>query len=188
MTMLNINNNNMNFHIEGISSNAVSIVGSIANEENALASLLEAQVNLLCNAINPCINVCDFIDAIQSIIRTLKAIIQKNNVLENKLGDTLSFIQNEGIDCLDCNNQFKLLNNLNSVLESIGTEEFSLGCLIGILGKSIENIVCYCTFDDIKQVNNLVVTLMRLIVNLNTILLRELRTVVSLIKFYTGDI
>lgn len=182
MTMSNINNN-MNFHIKGLSSNAVSVVGSIANEDNALASLLKAQANLLCNAINPCITVCDFIDAIQSIIRTLKAIIQKNNILENKLRDTLNFIESEGIECLDCNNQFQLLNNLNSVLDSIGEEEFSLGCLIGILGESVANITCYCSFDDIKKVNNLIVTLMRLIITINTILLRELRTVVSIILF-----
>lgn len=184
MTMSNINyNDNMNFPIEGIPSNAVSIVGSVADEEYSIASLLEAQSNLLCNAINHCITVCDFIDIIQSIIRTLKTIIQKNNILENKLRETLNFIQKEGIGCLDYNEQFELLNNLNSVLESIGTEESSLGYLIDKLGKGVTNIASYCTFDDIKQVNNLVITLMKLIVEKNMILLRKLRTVISLIKF-----
>lgn len=183
MPMSNINCNNMNFPIEGIPSNAVSIVGSVADEEYALASLLEAQANLLCNAINPCITVCDFTDVIQSIIRTLKTIIQKNNILENKLRETLSFIQKEGIGCLDYNDQFELLNNLNSVLESIGAEECSLGYLIDKLGKGVTNIASYCTFDDIKQVNNLVVTLMKLIVEKNMILLRKLQTVIRLIKF-----
>jgi len=181
------NNNNMNFPIEGIPSNAVSIVGSVAKEECAIASLLEAQANLLCNAINPCITVCDFIEVIQSIIRTLKTIIQKNNILENKLRETLSFIQKEGIGCLDYNEQFELLNNLNSVLESIGAEESSLGYLIDKLGKGVTNIASNCTFDDIKQVNNLVVTLMKLIVEKNMILLRKLRTVISLIKFIKGS-
>jgi len=180
--MSNINNN-MNFPIEGIPSNAVSIVGSVADEECALASLLEAQANLLCNATKPCITVCDFIDVIQSIIRTLKTIIQKNNILENKLRETLNFIQKEGIGCLDFNEQFELLNNLNSVLESIGAEESSLGYLIDKLGKGVTNITSYCTFDDIKRVNNLVVKLMKLIVEKNMILSRKLQTVISLIKF-----
>lgn len=183
MTMPNINYNNTNFPTEGIPSNAVSIVGSVANEECALASLLESQANLLCNVINPCITICDFIDVIQSIIRTLKTIIQKNNILENKLRETLNFIQKEGIGCLDYNEQFELLNNLNSVLESIAAEESSLGYLIEKLGKGVTSIASYCTFDDIKQVNNLVVTLMKLIVETNMILLRKLRTVISLIKF-----
>ncbi len=183
MPMSNINYNNMNFPIEGIPSNAVSIVGSVADEEFALASLLEAQANLLCNAINPCITVCNFIDVIKSIIRTLKTIIQKNNILENKLRETLNFIQKEGIGCLDYNAQFELLNNLNSVLESIGAEESSLGYLIDKLGKGVTNIASYCTFDDIKQINNLVITLMKLIVEKNMILLRKLQTVIRLIKF-----
>jgi len=185
MSNINYNNNdkNKNFTIEGIPSNAVSIVDSVANEECALASLLEAQANLLCNAINPCITICDFIDVIQSIIRTLKTLIQKNNILENKLRETLNFIQKEGIGCLDYNEQFELLSNLNSVLESIGAEESSLGYLIDKLGKGVTNIASYCTFDDIKQVNNLVVTLMKLIVEKNMILSRKLQTVISLIKF-----
>ena len=183
MPMSNINYNNTNFSIEGVPSNAVSIVGSVADEECALASLLEAQANLLCNAINPCITVCDFNDVTQSIIRTLKTIIQKNNILENKLRETLSFIQKEGIGCLDYNGQFNLLNNLNSVLESIGAEESSLGYLIDKLGKGVTIIASYCTFNDIKQVNNLVIKLMKLIVEKNMILLRKLQTVISLIKF-----
>lgn len=181
--MSNINYNNMNFPIEGIPSNAVSIVGSVANEECALSSLIEAQANLLCNSINPCITVCDFIDVVQSIIRTLKTIILKNNILENKLRETLSFIQKEGIGCLDYNEQFELLNNLNSVLESIGAEESSLGYLMDELGKGVANIDYYCSFDDIKQVNNLVTALMKLIAENNMILLRKLRTVISLIEF-----
>lgn len=181
--MSNLNYNNMNFPIEGIPSNAVSIVGSIANEECAIASLLEAQANLLCNAINPCLTVCNFIDVIQSIIQTLKTIILKNNILENKLRETLNFIKQEGIGCLDYNEQFELLNNLNSVLESIGAEESSLGYLMDILGNGVANIDYYCSFDDIKQVNNLVITLMKLIVENNMILLRKLRTVINLIEF-----
>lgn len=181
MTMLNIKNANNN--IEGIPSNAVSIVGSVANEECALASLLEAQANLLCNAANPCLNVCNFIEIVQSIIRTFKTIVLKNNILENKLRETLNFIQSEGINCLDYNEQFELLNNLDSVLESIGKEESSLGYLIEELGKNIANIESYCSFEEIRQVNSLIVTLMRLIEENNMILLRKLRTVTSLIEF-----
>lgn len=177
------NNNDMNSSIEGVPSNAVFIVESVADEECALASLIEAQATILCNAINPCITVCDFTDIVQSIIRAMQAILQKNNILENKLRETLNFIQKEGINCLDYNEQFELLNNLNSVLESISKEEFSLGYLIEKLGDGVTNIECYCDFDDIKQVNNLVATLMRLIVEKNMILLRKLRTVISLIKF-----
>lgn len=183
MTMLNKNYNDVNNSIEGIPSNAVSIVGSVANEECALASLLEAQADLLCNTINPCITVCDFNILVQSIIRAMKTIVQKNNILEVKLRETLNFIQKEGINCLDYNEQYELLNNLNSVLESISKEEFSLGNLIDKLGVGVANIESYCIFDEIKQVNNLVVTLMKLIVDKNMILLRKLRTVIKLIEF-----
>lgn len=180
--MSNINNN-VNFPIEGIPSNAVLIVKSVADEEFALASLLDTQADLLCKVINPCVTVDDFITIVQSIIRTLKTTVLKNNILETKLRETLSFIQKEGIECLDYNEQFELLNNLNSVLESIGAEEFSLGYLIDELDNGVANIDSYCTFDDIKQVNNLVITLMRLLVEKNMILLRKLRTVISLIEF-----
>lgn len=182
MSNNNYNNSDMNFPIEGIPGNAVFIVKSVADEECALASLLESQANLLCNAIDPCITVCDFNDIIQSIIQTMKTIVQKNNILEVKLRETLNFIQREGIECLDYNQQFELLNNLNSVLESIGTEEFSIGYLIDELGNGVANI-SYCTFNDIKVVNNLVITLMKLIVEKNMILQRKLRTVIKLIKF-----
>ena len=181
MTMLN-NYNYMNNTIEGIPSNAVSIVESVAQEECAISSLLQAQADLLCKVINPCITVCDFADVINSVIRTLKTIVIKNNTLENKLRETLNFIQREGIECLDYNQQFELLDNLNSVLESIGAEEISIGHLIDQTGKGIAEIK-YCTFDDIKSVNDLVITMMRLIIEKNMILLRKMRTVISLIKF-----
>lgn len=181
--MSNINSKNVNNPTEEIPSNAIPIVESVANEECALASLLEAQANLLCNATNPCISVCDFIDVVQSIIRVLKTIVLKNNILENKLRETLNYIQEEGIGCLDYNEQFELLNSLNSVLKSIASEESSLGCLMECLGKGVSSIESYCAFDDIKKVNNLVTTLMRIIVENNMILLRKLRTVTSLIKF-----
>ena len=181
MTMLN-NYNYMNNTIEGIPSNAVSIVESVAQEECAISSLLQAQADLLCEVINPCITVCDFADVINSIIRTMRTIVIKNNILENKLRETLNFIQKEGIECLDYNQQFELLNNLNSVLESISEEEFSIGRLIDETGKIIAQID-YCTFDDIKSVNDLIIALMRLIIEKNMILLRKLQTVISLIKF-----
>ena len=76
-----LNNNNMNkdinFPIQGIPGNAVSIVESVAQEECAIASILEAQADLLCNAANQCISVCNFKDIINSIIRTLKTIVIK---------------------------------------------------------------------------------------------------------------
>lgn len=169
--------------VEGVPSNAVSIVDSVAQEEFALAELLNAQANLLCKAIDPCISVCDFKALVQSIIRTMKDIIQKNNILEVKLRETLNFIQKEKVGCLDYNEQFELLNGLNSVLESIGEEEHSLGHLMEELGKGVANIKSFCDFDEIKQINNLVIGLMRLIIENNTILLRKLRTVIRLIEF-----
>lgn len=175
-------NKDINYPIQGIPSNAVSIVESVAQEECALASLLESQADLLCKAVNPCIAVCNFNDVINSIIRTMKTMVIKNNILENKLRETLNFIQKEGIECLDYNQQFELLNNLNSVLDSISKEEFSLGHLIDQTGEVIAKVE-YCTFDDTKSVDDLVITLMRLIIESNMILLRKLRTVISLIKF-----
>lgn len=168
--------------VEGSTSNAVFIVGSVANEEYALASLIEAQANIICNVIKSCANVCDFVDTIQSITRALKTIVQKNNILEVKLRETLNFINKEGIDCLDFNGQFEFLNNLNSVLESIGEEEYSLSYLIDKLGEGLANVEFYSDFEDIKKIDNMVVALMKLIVEINMILLRKLRTVISLIR------
>lgn len=108
-TMLNDsykNKINISCPVEGVPSNAVSIVDSVAQEEFALAELLNAQASLLCKAINPCISVCDFKTLVQSIIRTMKNIIQKNNILEVKLRETLNFIQKEKIDCIYCKNFF----------------------------------------------------------------------------------
>ena len=51
------------------------------------------------------------------------------------------------------------------------------------LGNGVANIKLFCDFDEIKQINNLVIGLMRLIIENNTILLRKLRTVIKLIEF-----
>lgn len=176
--MLNNNKNickDINCPIQGVPANAVSIVESVSKEECALALLIEAQADLLCKAINKCISVCDFKDIINSIIQTMKTIAIKNNTLENKLRETLNFIQKEGIECLDYNRQFELLNSLNSVLECISKEEDATGHLIEQTGKIIAKVE-YCTLDDIKSVDDSVLTLMRLIIENNFILDRKLRT------------
>ena len=67
-------------------------------------------------------------------------------------------------------------------MESISKEEISIGHLIEQTGKALANVE-FCTFDDIKSVNILVKNLMRLIIEKNMILLRKLRTVISLIEF-----
>lgn len=183
--MLNNNKNiskDINSHTQGIPGNAVFIVESVAREECALALLIEAQADLLCKSVNKCISVCDFKDVINSIIQTVKTIVIKNNTLENKLRDTLNFIQKEGIECLDYNRQFELLNDLNSLLECISKEEVATGHLIEQTGKIIAKVE-YCTLDDIKEVDDSVLTLMRLINENNFILLRKLRTVIGLINF-----
>ena len=183
--MLNNNKNickDINCPIQGVPANAVSIVESVSKEECALALLIEAQADLLCKAINKCISVCDFKDIINSIIQTMKTIAIKNNTLENKLRETLNFIQKEGIECLDSNRQFELLNSLNSVLECISKEEDATGHLIEQTGKIIAKVE-YCTLDDIKSVDDSVLTLMRLIIENNFILDRKLRTLISLINF-----
>jgi|GEM_PF-416428 len=181
---INKNNNDGTLLItEGIPSNAISIVKSIANEECALAALIEAQTNMLFSVIDPCITADEFVVITQSIIRTLKTILHKNNVLEVKLRETLNFIKKEGIECLDYNNQYKLLNNLNFILKSIAAEEYSLGCLIETLGEGLTNIEFHCSFDEIKQVNNIVITLMKVIVEKNMILLRKLKTAIGIIEF-----
>ncbi len=183
--MLNNNKNickDINCPIQGVPANAVSIVESVSKEECALALLIEAQADLLCKAINKCISVCDFKDIINSIIQTMKTIAIKNNTLENKLRETLNFIQKEGIECLDYNRQFELLNSLNSVLECISKEEDATGHLIEQTGKIIAKVE-YCTLDDIKSVDDSVLTLMRLIIENNFILDRKLRTLISLINF-----
>ena len=183
--MLNNNKNickDINCPIQGVPANAVSIVESVSKEECALALLIEAQADLLCKAINKCISVCDFKDIINSIIQTMKTIAIKNNTLENKLRETLNFIQKEGIECLDYNRKFELLNSLNSVLECISKEEDATGHLIEQTGKIIAKVE-YCTLDDIKSVDDSVLTLMRLIIENNFILDRKLRTLISLINF-----
>lgn len=183
--MLNNNKNickDINCPIQGVPANAVSIVESVSKEECALALLIESQADLLCKAINKCISVCDFKDIINSIIQTMKTIAIKNNTLENKLRETLNFIQKEGIECLDYNRQFELLNSLNSVLECISKEEVATGHLIEQTGKIIAKVE-YCTLDDIKSVDDSVLTLMRLIIENNFILDRKLRTLISLINF-----
>ena len=139
--MLNNNKNickDINCPIQGVPANAVSIVESVSKEECALALLIEAQADLLCKAINKCISVCDFKDIINSIIQTMKTIAIKNNTLENKLRETLNFIQKEGIECLDYNRQFELLNSLNSVLECIDVYKRQL---YNYLYKNVKRIV-----------------------------------------------
>lgn len=188
MTMSNndINNKNSDGNLlitKGIPSNAISIVKSVADEECALSALIQAEANILYSITYSCLTASEYVIVTQSIIRSLKTILNKNNILEVKLRETLNFIKKEGIQCLDYNNQYELLNNLNSILKSIASEEYSLGCLIDALGEGLINVKFHCSFDEIKQVNNIIITLMKVIIEKNMILLRKLKTAINIIEF-----
>jgi hypothetical protein len=58
------------------------------------------------------------------------------------------------------------MDSVNSVLECISKEEDATGHLIEQTGKIIAKVE-YCTLDDIKSVDDSVLTLMRLIIENN---------------------
>jgi hypothetical protein len=175
-----ISNNDRGDFMQAPSINAISIVNSVANEESALASLIESEANILNSAIKPCTTVNELLCLNKSVIRTMKTVLQKNTVLEVKLRETLNFIREEGVDPSNIN---ELLNNLIFVLDSIGEEEFSLGKLIELIGFEIIKLPKSSTFENIKDVYRNATALMKVIVEKNMVLLKKLRSIVQFIEY-----
>lgn len=180
--MPNNNENSKDIGIQQVTSvNAVAIVGSVAAEETALASLIQAEANKVTSVEGPGVALDDLLRLNQSVLRTMKTILLKNTVLEIKLRETLNFITVEGIDPLNLDD---LIDNVIDLFTSIGQEESALGSLIDRIGVGIVQVAPTITsLDDVIAVNNSVRSIMKVIVQKNMVLLRKLRSTVRFFEF-----
>lgn len=161
---------------------AYNIVGSIASEENALAAIIQEEADKLALLTGAALTLDNFTDLTQSITRTMKTVLLKNTVLEAKLTETLNFIDTEGFDFIPA-----FVDNLIAILGRIANEENALGNLIGRLGNAVRLLAPALTsFEQLQFVDEIVISLLRVITEKNLVLLSKLRRLVRFIVNNSG--
>lgn len=161
---------------------AFSIVGSVAAEENSLASIIQEEAEKLNLLSGTNLTFTNFTEVTQSITRTLKAVLLKNTVLEAKLTETLNYIDDENFTLSPT-----FLTNLTSILNRIATEENALGNLIAVIGTAVRLLAPNLSLAQLQAVDELVVGLMRVIAEKNLVLLSKLRRVVRFLVNNAGN-
>lgn len=157
---------------------AFNIVGSVASEENALAAIIQEEADKLALLTGAVLTLANFTDLTQSITRTMKTVLLKNTVLEAKLTETLNFIDTEGFDFTPA-----FVDNLIAILGRIANEENALGNLIGRLGNAVRLLAPLLTsLEQLQFVDEIVISLMRVITEKNLVLLSKLRRLVRFIE------
>lgn len=157
---------------------AFNIVGSVASEENALAAIIQEEADKLALLTGAALTLANFTDLTQSITRTMKTVLLKNTVLEAKLTETLNFIDTEDFAFTPA-----FVDNLIAILGRIANEENALGNLIGRLGNAVRLLAPLLTsLEQLQFVDEIVISLMRVITEKNLVLLSKLRRLVRFIE------
>lgn len=167
--------------IQQINQNSAALIlGSIASEELALADLIAAEAAKLNRLTGAPLTFENFRILSISVIRNLKFVLLKNTVLEAKLNETLNYI-----DVANITIGSTIENNLIALLNSIAQEQQQLGNLISIVGTRVQVLAPNLTFAPVNQlqlINEIVLTIMKVITEKNLVLLSKLRTVVRFIE------
>lgn len=156
---------------------AYFIVGSIAAEELALANLIATEVAKLNRLTGTPLTFDNFRTLSISVIRELKFVLLKNTILEAKLNETLDYIDSANLDIGST-----IENNLIALLNSIAQEELQLGLLINAVGNRVLTLAPTLTIAQLQAVNEIVLTIMKIITEKNLVLLNKLRTIVRFIE------
>lgn len=184
--IFNINNENSQNNVEndvvlqqtpGLNAAAAfNIVGSVASEENALAAIIQEEADKLALLTGTTLTFVNFTNLTESITRTMKTVLLKNTVLEAKLTETLNYIDSENFTITPA-----FVDNLIAVLNRIANEENALGNLIRALGNVVRLLAPGLTLAQLETVDQIVISLMRVITEKNLVLLSKLRRVVRFI-------
>lgn len=184
--IFNINNENSQNNVEndvvlqqtpGLNAAAAfNIVGSVASEENALAAIIQEEADKLALLTGTTLTFVNFTNLTESITRTMKTVLLKNTVLEAKLTETLNYIDSENFTITPA-----FVDNLIAILNRIANEENALGNLIRALGNVVRLLAPGLTLAQLETVDQIVISLMRVITEKNLVLLSKLRRVVRFI-------
>lgn len=155
---------------------AFNIVGSVASEENALSAIIQEEADKLRLLTGATLTYANFTDLSQSITRTMKTVLLKNTVLEAKLTETLNYIDTENFAITPA-----FVDNLIAILARIANEENALGNLIGALGNTVRLLAPSLTLAQLQAIDQIVLSLMRVITEKNLVLLSKLRRLVRFI-------
>ncbi|WP_019227680.1 hypothetical protein [Sedimentibacter sp. B4] len=155
---------------------AFNIVGSVASEENALAAIIQEEADKLSLLTGAALTFANFTDLAESITRTMKTVLLKNTVLEAKLTETLNYIDNEPFIISPV-----FVDNLIAILARIANEENALGNLIRALGNAVRLLAPSLTLAQLQAVDQIVISLLRVITEKNLVLLSKLRRLVRFI-------
>lgn len=155
---------------------AFNIVGSVAAEENALAALIQEEADKLSLLTGATLTFANFTNLTESITRTMKTVLLKNTVLEAKLTETLNYIDSENFTITPA-----FVDNLIAILGRIANEENALGNLIRALGNAVRLLAPGLTLAQLQSVDQIVISLMRVITEKNLVLLSKLRRLVRFI-------
>ena len=156
---------------------AFNVLGSIAAEENALAALIQEEADKLSLLTGAALTFANFSDLTESITRTMKTVLLKNTVLEAKLTETLNYIDSENFAINSA-----AVDSLIAILSRIANEENALGNLIRALGNAVRLLApTLTTVGQLQAVDEIVLSLMRVITEKNLVLLSKLRRLVGFI-------
>ncbi|HZG59924.1 MAG TPA: hypothetical protein VEY68_05565 [Anoxybacillus sp.] len=163
---------------------------SIANEENALANLIDAEANKILRArtaLTPnAADLANLNDVVESAERLLRTIVKKNIVLETKTEEVLdSAAALAGRPDLGVVIG-SLLTGLVAVLGSIANEEFRLGDLIdelaGVINRASQVAV---NTDQLIAANDVVNSTLRSIIKKEIVLETKMQDVLEFIERFT---
>ncbi len=155
---------------------AFNVVGSIASEENALSAIIQEEADKLTLLAGETLTFANFTTLTGSIVRAMKIILLKNTVLEAKLTETLNYIDIENFTLTSA-----FVDNITAIFNSIANEENALGNLIRALGNAVRLLAPTLSIAQLQAVDQIVISLMRVITEKNLVLLSKLRRLVRFV-------
>ncbi|MBY0147831.1 hypothetical protein [Neobacillus niacini] len=172
------------FSVQQLLIEFANVIGSIFNEENALAELIQAEADKINTAIPIATTVEELVELDQSVRALMKIIVQKNFILQRKLRNVIQFIEfliSENV-VLPITIQ-NVINNLILLINAISNEETSLGALIESEAQKIDRAGNFGpTTEQRLEINNSVGSIVDTIVQKNMILEAKLEDVLSLFR------
>ncbi|MGG7619069.1 hypothetical protein [Bacillus coreaensis] len=161
-----------------------NIIGSIFNEENALADLIDAEATKINTALPIATSVEELLELDQSVRALIKIIVQKNFVLQRKLRDVIQFIEFLiSVGVVLPVTIVNVINNLILLINAISNEETSLATLIDSEAQKINRAGNFGpTTAQRFEMNNSVSSIFDAIVQKNIILEAKLEDVLFLLR------
>jgi hypothetical protein len=171
--------------------NITAILSRIANEENALGNLIGA-IGTLVDVLAPVLAFEQLQAADELILAILRVITEKNLVLLSKLRRVVRFIINNSED-FPTPTQAQVdavIAALNALINAIRVEENGLAVLIDAeaakLNRAIELTTTAGGVDDLLDFNDIITSVLDIIVQKNMILEAKLEDIIAIITLGNG--